>query len=141
MICSFSSKKVLFQAASGWLFEHNPPNSGLIGFKFPPVIKCNLIHQIMEGFYNILKNGQNWAKKPIFWVIFRGFSLTPSNALRVAPQILRQIKGLIKIHNRGKFHLYSVCGSQVIKFQIVSWRCSIHEMAHFGGFLSPFSPK
>ena len=47
----------------------------------------------------------------------------------------------MKIHNRGKFHLYSICGSQVIKFQIVSWRCSIHEMAHFGGFLSPFSPK
>ena len=47
----------------------------------------------------------------------------------------------MKIHNRGKFHLYSICGSQVIKFEIVSWRCSIHEMAHFGGFLSPFSPK
>ena len=92
-------------------------------------------------FVSLKRVGQNWAKKPIFWVIFGGFSLTPSNALWVPPQILRQMKDLMKIHNRAKFHLYSICGSQVIKFQIVSWRCSIHEMAHFGGFLSPFSPK
>ena len=66
LICSFSSKKVLFQAASGWLFEHNPPNSGLIGFKFPPVIKCNLIHQIMEGFYNILNKWSKLGQKTDF---------------------------------------------------------------------------
>ena len=43
--------------------------------------------------------------------------------------------------NRGKFHLSSICGCQVIKFEMFSWRCSIHEMAHFGGFLGPNSPK
>ena len=45
------------------------------------------------------------------------------------------------MYNRGKFHLYSICGCQVIKFEMFSWRCSIHEMAHFGGFLGPNSPK
>ena len=45
------------------------------------------------------------------------------------------------MYNPGKFHLYSVCGCQVIKFEMFSWRCSIHEMAHFWGFLDPNSPK
>ena len=45
------------------------------------------------------------------------------------------------MYNRGKFHLYSICGCQVIKFEMFSWRCSIHEMAHFGEFLGPNSPK
>ena len=88
----------------------------------------------MTVFILLQRIGQNWAEKLIFWVIFRGFSLTPSYALRFAPQFLRQMKGLMKIHIRGKFHRYSICGSQVIKFQMFSWRCSIHKMAHFGGF-------
>ena len=37
-------------------------------------------------------------------------------------QIFCQIKGLMKIHNRAKFHLDSVCGSQVINFQKFSWQ-------------------
>ena len=45
------------------------------------------------------------------------------------------------MYNRSKFHLYSICGCQVIKFEMFSWRCSIHEMAHFEGFLGPNSPK
>ena len=52
-----------------------------------------------------------------------------------------QMKGIIKIHNHGKFHFYSICGCQVIKFSMFSWRCNIHEIGHFGGFLDPNSPK
>ena len=55
------------------------------------------------------------------WVIFRGFSLTPSYVFRVAPQFICEMKGLIKILHRGKFHRYSFCGSQVIKFQMFLW--------------------
>ena len=51
------------------------------------------------------------------------------------------MKGVMKIHNHGKFHLYSISGFQVIKFQMFSWRWNIHEMVHFGGFLGPFSPN
>ena len=55
--------------------------------------------------------------------------------------IFCQIKGLMVIHNHGSFHQHSICGSQVMNFQMFSWRCSIHQMALFGGFLGPFSPK
>ena len=47
----------------------------------------------------------------------------------------------MEIHNRAKFHLHSICGSQVKNFKKVSWRWSIHELGHFGGFLGPNSPK
>ena len=47
----------------------------------------------------------------------------------------------MEVHNRGKFHLYSICGCEVKKFEMFSWRWSIHEMAHFGGILGRNSPK
>ena len=119
----------------------NFPKCGQLNLEFVPVMQCNVLHQIFDSFCFIEENWSKLAKNPSFWVIFRGFLLTPSYAHRFTPQFLCQIKGLMEIHNRGKFHLCRICGSQVIKFQIVSWRCSIHEMAHFGGFLSPFSPK
>ena len=55
--------------------------------------------------------------------------------------IFCRMKGLMKIHNRDKFHQCSLCGSQVINFPMFLWRCSIYEMAIFGGFLGPNSPK
>ena len=51
------------------------------------------------------------------------------------------MKGLMKIHNRAKFHLCSICGPQVINFQMFLGPWSSHELGHFGGFLSPNSPK
>ena len=57
------------------------------------------------------------------------------------PQSFCQVKGLMKIHNRGKFHLYSICGCQFINFPMFSWHCSIHEMTLLGFFLSPNCPK
>ena len=45
------------------------------------------------------------------------------------------------MHNRGKFHLYSICGCEVIKFQMFSWQGSIHEMHHFGVFFGPELPQ
>ena len=92
------------------------------------------MYQIIDSFYNIQKKWSKLGQKTDFWLIFEGFSLTPSYTLWFTPQFLRQMKGLIKIYNRGKFHLYSICGSQVINVQIFSWQWNIHEMAHFGGF-------
>ena len=40
-----------------------------------------------------------------------------------------------------KFHLYSISGCEVKKFEMFSWRWSIHEMTHFLAFLGPKSPK
>ena len=75
-----------------------------------------------------------------FWLIFGSFLIAPSYALSVTSQFLGQMKGHVKMHNRGKFHLYSIFGCEVIKFQIFSWRGSTHEIGHFGGFLGPNSP-
>ena len=80
-------------------------------------------------------------KKPIFGVFLRRFY---GHALR-PPQchvyIFCQMKGLMKIHNRAKFQLRSICGSQVINFQMFSGPRNSHELGHFGGFLGPNSPK
>ena len=51
---------------------------------------------------------------------FRGFLVRPFHA-----QIFCQMKGLMKINNRDKFHLHSICGSWAI----------------LGGFWGPNSPK
>ena len=57
-------------------------------------------------------------------------------------QMFCQMKGLMKIHNRGKFHLHSICGSQVTNIQKFSWWWGIYELGYFGrGVLGPNSPK
>ena len=55
--------------------------------------------------------------------------------------IFWHMKGLIKIHNRGKFYEYSIFDCQVINFQSFSYQFSIHEMALFGEVLGPNSHK
>ena len=52
----------------------------------------------------MLKIPKNSAKKLIFWLIFKSFWITPSYTLAVTSQFLYQIKGIMKMHNRGKFH-------------------------------------
>ena len=51
------------------------------------------------------------------------------------------MKGLMKIHNRAKFHFHSICGSQVKNFQKFLWQWSSHEFGHFGGILGSNLPK
>ena len=51
------------------------------------------------------------------------------------------MKDLIMIHNRAKFHLDSICGSQVINFQMYLGPWSSHELGHFGGLLGHKLPK
>ena len=65
-----------------------------------------------------------------------GFWYSPENtkkwSLRVTP------KSFVKWKVSWR---YSICSSQVINFQKFSWRWSIHELGHFGGFLDPNSPQ
>ena len=89
----------------------------------------------------MLKIPKNSAKKLNFRLIFGSFSITPSYALLVTPQFLLGIKGLMEMYNCGKFHLYSICGCQALKFEMFLWRWRIHEMAHFGRFWGPSFPK
>ena len=50
------------------------------------------------------------------------------------------VSTLMKIHNRGMFHLYDVCGCRVKNFQIFAYRFSIHKKVLCGRFLAPHSP-
>ena len=70
----------------------------------------------------MLKILKNLAKKLNFWLIFGSFSITPSYTLLVMPHFLLEMKGIMEMYNHGKFHLYSISGSQVIKFEMFSWR-------------------
>ena len=79
---------------------------------------------------------KNSVKKLNFSLIFGSLWITPSHVLLVTPQFLCQMRGPMEVHNRGKFGLYSISGCEVKKFEIFSWRWSIHEMAHFRGLVS-----
>ena len=63
--------KVPFQAASGWFYGF--PKYSLIGFKFSPVIKCHLMHQMIESFYNILNKWSKLGQKVDFGGNFQRF--------------------------------------------------------------------
>ena len=45
------------------------------------------------------------------------------------------------MYNRGKFHLYSISGCEVKKFEMFSLQWRIHEMTHFRVFLIHNCPK
>ena len=118
-------------------FGCNPPKCGQSGLKFWQVMECKAMHQVYDSFYSILKKRSKFDQKNWFSGSFLEFFhyalLRPSS---YAP-IFCQIKGLMVIHNCGKFHQYSISGSQVINFQMFLWRCSIHEIAPLGGGFSP----
>ena len=84
---------------------------------------------------------EKWSQKTYFLAFFRKFFGHALSQPISHAQIFCQIKGLIKIHSRVKFHLHSICGSQVINFKKVPWQWSIHELGHFGVFLGPNFPK
>ena len=69
----------------------------------------------------------------MFWLILRGFWLRLPTPY--------ELHTMDVVRNRGKFDLCSICGCQVINFQMFSWWYSIHEMAPLGEFLGPFSPN
>ena len=80
------------------------------------------------------------SKNPFFRFFSEVFGSRPLTPFVVRPNLLSN-ESLMKIHNRAKFYLDSICGSQVINFQKFSWRWSIHELSHFRGFLGPNLPK
>ena len=81
-------------------------------------------------------------QKNNFWGFFQRFFGQALPLPIVDVQMFCQMEGLMKIHNRGKFHLHSICSSQVINFQKFLVRWSIQELGHFGrGVLGPNSLK
>ena len=74
--------------------------------------------QIRYGLYLTLKKGSKLGKKTGFVGHFlRFFVYALLRPLCYAP-IFYQMKGVIEIHNPGKFHHYTICGCQVTDFQM-----------------------
>ena len=105
-----------FQAAFRWFFGYNSPKCSRILLKFGPVTHCIEIYYTCYIFDKILKIPRNYAKTRIFWLLFRGFLRPVDHA-----PIFFQMKVLMVIHNPGKFHHDSICGSKVINFQMFLW--------------------
>ena len=55
--------------------------------------------------------------------------------------ILGHIKGLIEIHNRGKFHQYNICRCEVTYLQRFLEQQKIGFLAASGWFFKDYSPK
>ena len=98
-------------------------------------------YHICYGFWYIIENSKKWTQETDFLGFFQRFFGHALPLHMGDAQIVCQIKVLMKIHNRVKFHLHSIYSSQVINFQKFSWGWIIHELGHFGVFLTPNSPK
>ena len=56
-------------------------------------------------------------------------------------QIFGQIKVLIEIHKRGKFHHCSICHCEVVYLQRFSKQEKVEFLAASGWFFKDYSPK
>ena len=98
------------------------------------------MHQLCYCFYFIIKKWSKLSQKLVFWLILRGFLITPPYTLINYTPIFYQIKHLIVW--RGRYiilvnHYCNICGCQVINFQIFS--CSMQHprnVVSFGVFLA-----
>ena len=98
----------------------------------------------LHRFYCTINKSSKLIQKPYFLAQFQKFFIYALLGPTTYAPSFCQNKGFMKLDNRGKFHMYSICGYQVTKFQRFSYRFSIHEMAHFwegGGFGTPFLAK
>ena len=72
------------------------------------------VNPICYAFFFFFKKWWKFSQKTDVLAHFQGFLVyTVLRSVSYAP-IFGQIKGIIKIHNRGKFHQYSICGYEVI---------------------------
>ena len=104
-------------------------------------MQCKAKYYICYGFWHSSENSKKWNQNINFLGFFQRFLDHALLRPMGHAQIFCQMKFLMKIHNRVKFHRYRICGCEVINFPMFSWRCIIHEMGHFWGFLGPNSPK
>ena len=87
-------QKVPFQAASRWFFVGNPLECGQIYSKFCLPMQCEVMHQIFDSFYSIVKKWSKLGQKLTFLLIFRGFPFTPCYALGLCPNFLPNKRSL-----------------------------------------------
>ena len=104
-------------------------------------MQCKVTHHICYGFWFSPKNSRKLIQKSDFVAHFQRIFVYVLLRPAIYVPIFCQMKGLLKIHNLGKFHYYSYCGCEVINFQNFSYWFSIHEMALFGFFWALIPPN
>ena len=87
-------------------------------------------------FLREVKVESSWILWGFFWFLDHAHLLPGSDAL-----FLSQVKSLMESHNRGKFHEYTICGSQVINVQMFSDQQKIPFLGPFWWFFSHNFPK
>ena len=128
-------------AVSGWFSKDYSSKLSLICTKISPGMQCKVTHHICYGFWFSPKNSRKLIQKSDFVAHFQRIFVYVLLRPAIYVPIFCQMKGLLKIHNLGKFHYYSYCGCEVINFQNFSYWFSIHEMALFGFFWALIPPN
>ena len=114
--------------------DYNPKSSPICT-KLSPAMQCMAKYHICYGFWYSFGNSKNGAKKNHFLAFFHRFSGHAPWTPLCHAQIFCQMKVLLVINNRGKFHRYSICGCQVRRFQSFSCQKKGEFLATFGWFL------
>ena len=97
----------------------NTQNEVKILLKCGPVMQYQKVYHIYITLFIVLfRNGVNSAPKLRFLSYFQRFLVCTLLRPVSYAQIFCQMKGLIEIHNRGKFHHFTISGCQVIDFQM-----------------------
>ena len=99
------------------------------------------MHQILDNFYSVQKKWSKFPPKNDFVAHFQRFCYYVLLHPMSYSQFFCQMKGLIKIHNRGKFHQYSICGYEVTNFQMVSQLQKVGFQTGSGWFFAHNSPQ
>ena len=113
-------QKVPLQAASGCFFLSNPLKCDQICCKFWQTMQCKVMCQICDSFYSVSNKTSKLGQKADFSAHFQRLFVFTCLRLIIHAPIFSQIKSLMKVHNRGKFHYYSICGCQVTNDQMFS---------------------
>ena len=64
--------------------------------QFRPMMSCKWCIRYATAFIDVFRNGQNWAKKLIFWLVLWIFLFTPSQTYELHPKILPNWKTLLR---------------------------------------------
>ena len=104
---------------------------------------CNAKQYIryVTVFIQFQRNGQNWAKKLIFWLISRGFSFTPSYALLFTPQSPAKLKVLWRCITVVSFITVAFVVAKFYIFKCFGSSRKLDVRLLLGGFLARTVPN
>ena len=100
-------------------------------FQFRTLMQIVILHSIYYGFWYGPEISKEISPKTHFWGFFTRFLGHTLPHPKDSAQISCQMKGVMKIHNPGKFHIHGICGCQLIYLQSFSYQQK-------GGFLVCF---